>query len=183
MRPVRSHWVVFYYLAKNRGWSACPMKLYKICCHLPTSPSRSSWEGYFSGATSPPSSFDSLDFEHDVGAGGSLPHRHLREGCGALLRPCPVPPPQLDHPGLSDCSQDILAVMPAVWGCWSPACWPEAAGDLKQCMKVESCHILLLNPWQLRPVWFQVGRQTPRPCSWPLVLYKEPALFGCSVGS
>ena len=59
----------YFFIWQKTGWSACPMK-YKICCHLPTSPSVSSWEGYFSGATSPPSSFDSLDFEHDMGAGG-----------------------------------------------------------------------------------------------------------------
>ena len=80
-----------------------------------------------------------------------------------MLLPCPVPPPQVDHPGLSDHSQDVLAVVPTIWGGWSLARWPKAAEVPKQCLRGESCHILLLNPSQPRPVWFQVGRQTPPP--------------------
>ena len=116
-----------------------------LCCPLPASPSLSSWEGHFPGAMSPPSSFESLDFGHDGGRGVPA-HCHPREGCGAMLLPCPVPPPQVDHPGLSDHSQDVLAVVPTIWGGWSLARWPKAAEDPKQCMRVESCHILLLNP-------------------------------------
>ena len=99
-----------------------------LCCPLPASPSLSSWEGPFPGAMSPPSSFQSLDFGHDGGRGVPA-HCHPREGCGAMLLPCPVPPPQVDHPGLSDHSQDVLAVVPTVWGGWSPARWPKAAED------------------------------------------------------
>ena len=151
---------------KKQGLVCMPHEVVQtLCCPLPASPSLSSWEGPFPGAMSPPSSFQSLDFGHDGGRGVPA-HCHPREGCGAMLLPCPVPPPQVDHPGLSDHSQDVLAVVPTVWGGWSPARWPKAAEDPKQCMRVESCHILLLNPSQPRPVWFQVGRQTPPPHSW-----------------
>lgn len=142
-----------------------------LCCPLPASPSLSSWEGPFPGAMSPPSSFQSLDFGHDGGRGVPA-HCHPREGCGAMLLPCPVPPPQVDHPSLSDHSQDVLAVVPTVWGGWSPARWPKAAEDPKQCMRVESCHILLLNPSQQGLCGFRWGDRHPRPRSWPLVLYK-----------
>ena len=163
MRPVHSRLVVFYYLTKNRGWSACPMKLYKLCAALsPPVLLCPPGKVIFLGTCCLPPRLRALTLG-TMGAGGVPAHCHPREGCGAVLLPCPVPPPQVDHPGLSDCSQDVLAVVPAVWGGWSLAHWPKAAEDPKQCMRVESCHILLLNPSQPRPVWFQVGRQTAPP--------------------
>lgn len=140
-----------------------------LCCPLPASP-LSSWEGHFPGAMSPPSSFESLDFGHDGGRGVPAPLSPPRRA-GGRAPTCPVPPPQGDRPGLSDRSQDVLAAVPAVWRCWSPARWPKAAEGPKQCMSVEPCHILLRDPSQPRPVWFQVGRQAPPPPQLPPVLY------------
>lgn len=156
---------------KNRGWSACPMKLYKLCAALSPPVLYPPGKVIFLGPCRLPPRLRALTLG-TMGAGASLPHCHLREGRRAVLLPCPVPPPQGDHPGLSDRSQDVLAVVPAVWRCWSPARWPKAAEGPKQCMSVESCHILLLNPSQPRPVWFQVGRQTPPPPQLPSVLYE-----------
>ncbi|CAI9161821.1 unnamed protein product [Rangifer tarandus platyrhynchus] len=58
-----------------------------LCCCLPTSPSLSSWEGHFPGAMLPPSSFDSVDFEHDVGAGGPCPTVTSEKDAGPCSHP------------------------------------------------------------------------------------------------
>ena len=87
MTPVHSRSVVFYYLAKNRGWSACPMKLYKLCAALsPPVLLCPPGKVLFLGPCRLPPRFRALTLG-TMGAGGSLPTVTPEKGVG----PCSYP--------------------------------------------------------------------------------------------
>ena len=82
MRPVRSRLVVFYYLTKNRGWSAGPVKLYKLCAALsPPVLLCPPGKVIFLGTCRLPPRLRALTLG-TMGAGGSLPTVTPEKGAG-----------------------------------------------------------------------------------------------------